>query len=120
MNVDQLVQYADAWNAHDIDHIMSFHTPDTVFETGGGEEKYGTRFCGYDVVRQRFIEVWTELPDAQFENCRHFISGDRGCSEWTFSATGGNGAPIEINGCDLFTFRDDLIAVKNSLLKNRR
>jgi len=119
MNEDDLEAYADAWNDHDIDKIMSFHTPDCIFDTGSGSEKYGNRYSGFDNVKQRFIEVWTELPDVRFENGSHFTSGNRGCSEWTFVATRPNGTLIEIDGCDLFTFKDGKIRVKNSLLKNR-
>ena len=119
MNEKDLEDYADAWNAHDIDRIMSYHTDDCVFETGGGKERYGTRFAGRDTVRARFIEVWTELPDVRFENGTHFVSGNRGCSEWTFLATRPDGTPMEVDGCDLFTFEGGKIKVKNSLLKNR-
>lgn len=119
MNEQDLADYSDAWNAHDIDAIMRYHTKDTVFETGGGQEKYGTRFEGFDAVRERFIEVWTDLPDVRFVDGTHFVSGDRGCSEWTFVATRPDGSPIEVNGCDLFTFEGGKIKVKNSLLKAR-
>jgi ketosteroid isomerase-like protein len=119
MNENDLIEYSAAWNAHDIDLIMSFHTEDCVFETGGGREKYGTRISGYAEVRERFIEVWTELPDVRFENGSHFIAGDRGCSEWTFVATLPDGTFLEMNGCDLFTFSDGKIKIKNSLLKSR-
>jgi ketosteroid isomerase-like protein len=47
------------------------------------------------------------------------VSGDRGLSEWTFAATSTDGKKIEVTGCDVFTFKGDKIAVKNSYLKNR-
>jgi len=120
MTKDDLQAYSDAWNAHDIDRIMTYHTEDCVFDTGGGTEKYGTRFSGYDQVRKRFIEVWTDLPDVRFEQGSHFVSGNRGCSEWTFLATRPDGTVIEVEGCDLFTFQDGKIRIKNSLLKDRK
>jgi ketosteroid isomerase-like protein len=119
MNDKDLRAYSDAWNAHDIEQIMAYHTEDCIFETGGGREKYGSRYSGFADVRKRFIEVWTDLPDVRFENGTHFIAGDRGCSEWTFVGTRSDGTKLEVNGCDLFTFRDEKIYVKNSLLKNR-
>ena len=119
MNIADLESYSDAWNQHDIERIMAFHTEDCVFETGGGSEIFGTRFEGYDIVRARFIEVWTEIPDVHFSKGTHFVSGDRGCSEWTISGTLADGNRLETNGCDLFTFREGKIWVKNSLLKNR-
>jgi ketosteroid isomerase-like protein len=119
IKIEDLQAYADAWNAHDIDRIMSFMAPDCVFETGGGSEKHGTRHRGYEEVKARFIEVWTDFPDVRFENPRHFVRGDRGCSEWTFVATRADGTILEIDGCDLFTFIDDKIQLKNSYIKNR-
>ncbi|MFT7306470.1 MAG: ketosteroid isomerase-like protein [Candidatus Azotimanducaceae bacterium] len=120
MQVKDLEIYSGAWNAHDIDGIMHYHTVDTIFETGGGAEKFGTRFEGVEIVQARFIEVWSALPDVHFSDGQHFVSGDRGCSEWTFTATTPDGVVIEMNGCDLFTFRDGKIHIKNSLLKNRQ
>lgn len=118
MNEKDLKDYSDAWNDHDIDRIMSYHTEDSIFDTGGGAERYGTRFQGAE-VRDRFVEVWTDLLDVRFENGSHFVSGNRGCSEWTFVATRPNGTKLEMDGCDLFTFENGKIKVKNSLLKNR-
>ncbi len=120
MNREQLEEYSQAWNDHDIDKIMSFMTVDCIFETGGGTEKHGTRHEGADEVRSRFVDVWTDIPNARFENGHHFVDGDRGCSEWTFTGTTGDGTVIEVDGCDLFTFENDKIKLKASFLKNRR
>ena len=80
MNELDLQHYSDAWNAHDIDAVMSYMSADCVFETGGGSERYGTRYEGFDVVRERFIEVWTDIPDVHFEGLVHFVQGEHGCS----------------------------------------
>ncbi len=119
MNVSDLEQYSDAWNAHDIDTIMSFMSEDCVFETGGGSEKYGTRFTGYEAVRQRFIEVWTDIPDVTFVDALHFVQGNHGCSEWTFIGNHIDGSKIEMDGCDIFSFRDGKITSKRSYVKQR-
>ncbi len=52
MNKKRLEDYSKAWNEHDIDKIMEFMTKDCVFETGGGTEKFGTRYEGYEAVRE--------------------------------------------------------------------
>ena len=74
---------------------------------------------GFDEVRRRFIEVWTDIPDVRFENPLHFIQGSNGCSEWTFIGTRQDGTPIEIDGCDLFTFENGKIKSKRSYIKHR-
>jgi ketosteroid isomerase-like protein len=40
-------------------------------------------------------------------------------SEWLFTGTTGDGKKVEVNGCDVFTFRNGKIAVKDSYFKNR-
>jgi len=120
MKKKRLEDYSNAWNEHDIDKIMEFMTADCVFETGSGTEKFGTRYEGYEAVRERFIEVWTDFPDVKFENAIHFSQGNYGCSEWTFVGTSKNGTKIELDGCDLFTFENGKIKSKRSYVKNRQ
>lgn len=120
MNKKELQDYSNAWNAHDIDKIMAFMTEDCVFEPGGGPERFGTRYQGYDAVRERFIEVWTNIPDVRFENAFHFSQDNYGCSEWTIVGTKTDGTKLEVDGCDLFTFKDGKIKSKRSYIKNRR
>ena len=47
------------------------------------------------------------------------MSGDRGIAEWTFTGTDTDGSSVEVNGCDVITFRDGKIALKDSYRKNR-
>jgi hypothetical protein len=62
-------------------------------------------------------EILEAMPDAQWNGAKHFIAGDRGMTEWVFTATRPEGSKVELPGCDVFTFRDALIAVKNSFRK---
>lgn len=117
MRTEQLEQFADAWNRHDIDAIMSFMHSNCIFEMGGGNEPCGEKVEGFDNVRERFEKVWLDIPDAQFINAKHFISGNRGCSEWCFTGTAPDGSEIRMQGCDLFEFRQGKIAIKSSYLK---
>ena len=114
-----LETFADAWNRHDVDAIMSFMTDDCVFEASAGPEVCGTRFEGREAVGAAFAEVWATFPDAHWGNARHFVCGDRGVSEWVFTGTRADGTWVEVHGCDLFRFREGKIALKNSYRKNR-
>ena len=114
-----LQAFADAFNRHDADAIMAFMTEDCVFDASAGPHVCGTRYEGQAAVRAAFVDVWTTFPDAHWGDARHFVSGDRGVSEWTFTGTRSDGARVEVHGCDLFRFRDGLIEVKNSFRKNR-
>jgi ketosteroid isomerase-like protein len=119
VTVETLAAFADAWNRHDVDALMTFMTDDCVFETANGPEAFGTRHAGRSAVRTAFESVWKNFPDAQWRDGRHFVAGDRGVSEWLFTATAADGSRIEANGVDLFTFRDGKIAVKNVFRKDR-
>ncbi len=120
LTVSDLEAYGDAWNRHDIDAIMRYMTDDCVFILISGDNAEGTRFEGASSVRERFIDVWTSVPDVRFENVQHFVSGDRGVSQWTFVGTRTDGTPIRVNGLDLFTFRGDKIWIKDSYFKHRK
>ena len=119
VTTDVLQGVADAFNRHDADAVMSFMTDDCVFEASAGPDVCGTRYAGRENVRAAFAEVFATFPNAQWGQPRHFVQGDRGVSEWTFTGTRGDGTHVEVHGCDLFTFRDGKIAVKNSYRKNR-
>lgn len=121
MNVTtaDLQAFADAWNRHDAQALMRFMAPDCVFEASAGPDVFGERYVGPEAVRAAFSDVWNTYPDAQWRSARHFVAGDRGVSEWTFTGTRRDGTRVEVHGCDLFTFRDGKIALKNSYRKNR-
>ena len=119
MTVKDLEAFGDGWNRHDVDYLMTFMTDDCVFETSAGRDVHGTRYVGRERVREGFANVFKRFPDVEFRDARHFVSGDRGASEWIFAGTTPDGKKVEVHGCDLFTFRDGKIAVKASFLKNR-
>jgi len=120
LNKDFLQSFADAFNAHDLKAIMSHMTDDCVFEASAGPDFDGEKFIGEEEVKQAFENVFETFPDAHWGTPIHFISGNRGFSEWIFTGTKSDGIRVEVSGCDLFTFRDGKIAIKNSFRKNRQ
>jgi steroid delta-isomerase-like uncharacterized protein len=114
-----LDRFADAWNRHDLDALMSMMTDDCVFDASAGPQVDGQRTEGKQAVRAAYAAVFEAFHDAHWANPRHFIVGNRGVSEWTFTGTQKDGTRVEVTGCDLFTFRDGKIAIKNSYRKNR-
>ncbi len=116
---DTLAAFSDAWNRHDIDALMRFMTDDCIFQTAAGPDACGTRHVGTEAVRRAFASAWETVPDAQWTNGKHFVQGDFGTSQWTFTGTAADGSRIESDGIDVFTFRGGKIHLKNVFRKAR-
>ena len=114
-----LDSFANAFNAHDAVKIISYMTDDCIFEASAGPDVNGEKFVGKEAVKKAFEDIFKNYPDAKWIDPQHFISGDRAVSEWTFVGTKADGSKVEVTGCDLFTFRNGKIYIKNSYRKNR-
>lgn len=114
-----LLAFADAWNRHDLDALMSFMSDDCVFHAAAGTELFGRSFVGREAVRQGFPLVWQTFPDAAWKDPEIFIAGDRGVMESTFSGSKPDGTRVEMRMVDVFSFRDGKITVKNAYRKDR-
>lgn len=117
--IRMLRDIAAAFDSHDLDRIMAHFADDAVFESPRGTEPFGTRFRGSAAIRAAFIGRFEGIPDVRYQQDRHFVDGDRGASEWTLSGTTTAGQRIEVRGCDLWTFRDGRVVVKDSYWKIR-
>src|ERR1051326_4762464 len=120
MTIKDLEAFADGWNRHDVDALMKFMADDCVFETASGKDVCGTRNVRREEVRAAFARVFAAFPHVSFNDARHFVAGDRGLSEWVFKGTTRDGKKVEVQGCDVFTFRGDKIAVKCSYRSEER
>jgi len=119
VTIDTLAAFSAAWNRHDIDALMSFMSDDCVFQTAAGPDACGTRHSGQAAVRKAFAAAWEAMPDAQWHNGQHFVHGDFGTSQWTFTGTAADGSRVETDGIDVFSFKDGKIALKNVFRKTR-
>jgi ketosteroid isomerase-like protein len=106
-NIEVLRQILDGFNAHDLDAIMAHFVDDAVFESPRGPERWGARFVGKDEVRRGLAARFEGIPDVSYADRGHFVSGNRGVSEWTLTGTTQSGERIDVHGCDLWTFTDD-------------
>jgi hypothetical protein len=107
-------RYDRAWNDQDVETIMSMHTPDMVFEN----HTRGVRVEGED-VRALLESTFAEQPELRFRGRRRYVGDDFVVSEWTATATDGDGRRIEWDGIDVFPFRDGLIARKDVYSSSR-
>ena len=114
-----LVAFNDAWNKHDIEALMSMMAPECSFHAVGGPDLLGLTYTGREEVRKGFEAAWQNFPDAQWIDGDHFVIGDRGVSESTFTGTAKDGSRVEARMVDVFTFHNGKIAIKNAFRKNR-
>ena len=112
-----LARFGAAWNDHNVETILEHMTEDCVFMSSVGESADGSRWVGREAVRHGVNAFFTAYPDAHFETLGGFIAGQRGVSEWLFTATRRDGVAIRSRGCDLFTFADGKIQVKDAFRK---
>lgn len=117
VTVETLERVLEAFNRHDLDAIMAFFAEDAVFESPRGAEPFGTRYTGKAAVREGLAGRFSGIPDVRYSEDRHWVSGDRGCSEWLLTGTSTTGEWIAVRGCDLWEFRDGLIVRKDSYWK---
>jgi ketosteroid isomerase-like protein len=113
-----LEAFVAAFNAHDLDAIMSFFAEDCVLEMPRGPGPGGQRFVGRDAVREGLKSRLDGIPDVHYDDEGHWICDHRGVSKWTLRGTRVTGERIEVRGCDLLEFDDDgRITLKDSFWK---
>ncbi|HEX5582767.1 nuclear transport factor 2 family protein [Gaiella sp.] len=100
--------YNDAWNAHDLDAIVSFHAPGMVFENHtAGERAEG------DEVRGHIASIFASWPDLSFSGRRLYAREGLVVSEWTATATARDGRSLTWDGVDVFPCANGLILRKD-------
>jgi steroid delta-isomerase-like uncharacterized protein len=116
---EAIERYNAAWNAHDLDAIMSMHAPDMVFENHtAGESAQG------EEVRDHIGRIFESWPDIQFEGRLSYFREGLVVQEWTATATHSRtmrrgdivaeptARRVEWKGLDVIPFEDGLIKRK--------
>jgi uncharacterized protein (TIGR03086 family) len=113
---DVVRRFGAAWEAWDLDAIMSLMTQDAVFESTGPAPD-GQRVEGADQIRAEWEQMFRETRDASFTFEEAFVSGDRATARWRFSWTNADGSSGHVRGADVMRVRGDRIAEKLSYVK---
>ena len=113
-------RYNEAWNAHDLDAIMSMHAPDMVFENHtAGESATG------EAAREHIGAIFETWPDIEFTTRRLYVRDGLVVQEWTATATHAKtmrrgeleaeptGNAVTWNGLDVIPFEDGLVKRKD-------
>ena len=116
-NLEILKQLVDAFNAHNLDAVMSFFADDCSLDMPRGKSPWGTRYVGKEQVRNGLRSRFEMLPDVHYGEDRHWASDHMGVSEWLLTGTLSSGRKIEVRGCDHYEFRDGKVIRKDSYWK---
>ncbi len=108
-----------AFNARDLDALMACMSADCAFHAAAGPGAEGARHQGAAAVRAAYAAIFDAFPQAEWTEGQHSVAGETGVSSWRFVGTTRDGQPVDVRGCDLFTFDGDLIALKDSYRKAR-
>ncbi len=117
ITAETLKRLLAAFNAHNIGAVMSFFADDCKLDMPRGPNVWGQRFEGREHVREGLQSRLAGIPDVHYGDDRHWVAGDRGCSEWLLTGTMTTGQRVEVRGCDLLEFRSDKIVRKDSYWK---
>lgn len=105
---ETIERYNAAWNAQDLDTIVSLHAPGMVFENHtAGERAEGA------AVRDHIGRIFENWPDLAFRARRLHVRDGLVVCEWTATATDREGNRLEWDGVDVFPFADGLILRKD-------
>lgn len=114
--VDVVRRFQDAWNAHDVDAVMSLMTDDCVFESTWPPPD-GERVVGQRDVRAFWERFFSESPDATIEIEELFASGDRATMRWRYRWRGDGEPGGHVRGVDVYRLRAGRVAEKLSYVK---
>jgi steroid delta-isomerase-like uncharacterized protein len=115
-----IASYNDAWNAHDLEAIMSMHAPDMVFENHTAREN-----AQGEEVRGHIGAIFETWPDISFSTRRLYVRDGLVVQEWTATATHRKtmrrgelvaeptGSTVSWDGLDVIPFEDGLVKRKD-------
>ncbi|MGB2695518.1 MAG: nuclear transport factor 2 family protein [Dehalococcoidia bacterium] len=114
--LDVIERFNEAFNNHDVDHVMALMTDDVVFENTSPSPD-GERYEGQAAVRAFWERLFASSPQAHFESEDMFAGGDRCTVRWRYTWVSGDGSKGHVRGVDVFRVRDSKVAEKLSYVK---
>ena len=115
--IDLLLQINEAFNSRDVARILAFFADDATFLMARGPEACGRRVQGKAAIGQVLADRFKVITDMRWDHIDHFVTGDRAVSVWTVTGRGADGERLNYQGCDLYRFRGDKIAHKDTYWK---
>lgn len=117
MTAERLKHVLEAWSTGGVEDIMSFFADEPTFHPSSGPEPLGATHRGGAAVRAAVTAFVTNNPVRKYVAREIVIAGDQGFVSWGFSGTNAAGESSSFEGCDIYTFDGDRIAVKSGYRK---
>jgi ketosteroid isomerase-like protein len=117
VTLERLRAIGDAFARHDVEGIVNAFAEDGEFRNAKGPDVWGRTYRGKAEIRAFFTALFASSPDVRWRHTAEFVAGDRAVTEWHRTATLLDGQRQEWLGCDLYTFRGDLIMRKDTYIK---
>lgn len=102
--------FIKVWDEHDVNGILNMFTEDVVFEAPSGKESCGTRLLGKAASREFITDLFKRIPDAHYDELRHFACLEHVLVELVRTGTLRGGTRSEVHLVDILTIRDGKIA----------
>ena len=81
-------EWIKAWDAHDVDRILTYYTDDAFYEdVPSVENGWVEPMRGQQMIRNSLVETFEEMPDLGLEFVSAFRAGDRMVVEWIMTGT---------------------------------
>lgn len=111
--LEMLEDMLAAFNAHDLEKVMSYFADDAVMISPAGNFR-GVPLEGKAAIHAAFEKRFAAQPDVQWNDAVSFLSGNRAYTSWR--VTSGT-AKSEIIGCDVWTFANGRVVEKDVYYK---
>lgn len=79
VSVETLKQFLAAFNAHDLDAVMSFFADDCELMMPRGLDPWGQRYVGEADVRKGLATRFEGIPDVHYGDDQHWVSAITAC-----------------------------------------
>jgi len=117
VTLERVREIGAAFARRDVEAIVSFFAEDGEFRNAKGPAIWGRSYKGKSEIRGFFQSLFASSPDVSWRHTAEYVAGNRAVTEWHRTATLTTGEKQEWLGCDLYTFREGKIAMKDTYIK---
>ena len=115
--IELMLAINEAFNARDVDRILSFFADDATFLMARGPEPCGRRVKGKAAIGKILADRFKVITDMRWDHIDHFVAGSRAVSVWMVTGKSADGEVLNYQGCDIYEFRGDKILNKDTYWK---